>query len=254
TATTSCAAIAGATGASYALVSADAGRVLRLRVTASNAKGAVEALSEPTAVVTVPAVAPANTVKPALSGSAVAGATLASTTGTWTGTAPIAYARQWMRCTSTATTSCAAIAGATGASFAATTADVARYLRVRVTASNAKGAVQVLSEPTAAVAAAGAKPALVSAPVISGTARVGALLTASNGTWTGGPGMVFTVSWATCAPGSNTCYYNGAVGSTYTPPANTPVGSRIVVVVTAQNAAGVAYGQSMTTEPLAAAV
>ena len=220
------------------LVTVDAGKVLRVRVTGSNSRGTVEALSEPTAAVAVPAVAPANTVKPAISGSAVVGVTLASTTGTWTGTAPIAFARQWMRCTSTATTSCTAIASATGVSYVLATADVARYLRLRVTASNTKGAVQVLSEPTAIVAAAGA----------------GALLTASNGTWTGGAPMTFTVSWATCAPGSSTCYYNGAVGSTYTPPASTPVGSRIVVVVTAQNTVGVAYGQSMPTEPLAAAV
>jgi hypothetical protein len=66
--------------------------------------------------------------------------------------------------------------------------------------------------------------------------------------------MTFTVSWATCAPGSSTCYYNGAVGSTYTPPADTPVGSRVVVVVTAQNIVGVAYGQSPPSAPLGAAV
>jgi len=96
------------------------------------------------------------------------------------------------------------------------------------------------------------KPVLVTAPAITGTARVGATLTATPGTWSGALPMTFTVSWATCAPGSNTCYYTGATGSTFAPPASTPVGTRVVIVVTARNAAGVAYGQSMATAPLAA--
>ncbi|MEA2149684.1 MAG: hypothetical protein QOD69_1514 [Solirubrobacteraceae bacterium] len=252
TATSSCAAIGGATGASYLLTTADIGRYLRQRVTASNARGPVEALSESTAVVTAPLVAPANTVKPAVSGAVVIGVALSSTTGTWTGTAPLAYARQWMRCTTAATTSCAAIGGATGASYVVTTADVGRFLRLRVTGSNAKSSVQALSEPTAAAATAGAKPALVNAPAITGTVRAGSQLVATTGTWTGGAPMTFTVSWATCAPGSSTCYYNGATGTTFTPPLGTPVGTRVVAVVTAQNLAGVAYGQSMTSAPLAA--
>jgi uncharacterized protein YukE len=252
TATSSCAAIGGATASSYLLTTADIGRYLRQRVTASNASGPVEALSEGTPVVTAPVVAPANTIKPVVSGAAVIGVALSSTTGTWSGTAPLAYARQWMRCTSTATTACSAISGATGASYALATADVGRFLRLLVTASNAKGSVQALSEPTAGVATAGAKPALVSAPAITGAVRAGAQLVASTGTWTGGAPMTFSVSWATCAPGSSTCYYNGATGTTFTPPMGTPVGTRIVAVVTAQNLAGVAYGQSTTSAPLAA--
>jgi hypothetical protein len=187
-----------------------------------------------------------------VSGAAVIGATLASTTGTWTGTAPIAYVRQWMRCTTTATTSCAAIAAATGASYVPVTADLGRFLRLRVTGSNAKGSVLALSESTAAVATAGARPALVNAPAITGTVRAGSQLVASTGTWTGGAPMTLTVSWATCAPGSSTCYYNGATGTTFTLPAGTPVGTRVVAVVTAQNLAGLAYGQSPTSAPLAA--
>jgi hypothetical protein len=145
-----------------------------------------------------------------------------------------------------------AITGATGASYVLATADLGRFLRLRVTGSNAKGSVLSLSEPTAAVATAGAKPALVSAPAITGTVRAGSALVASPGTWTGGAPMTFAISWATCAPGSSTCYYNGATGTTFTPPAGTPVGTRIVAVVTAQNLAGVAYGQSLTSAPLAA--
>jgi subtilisin len=195
---------------------------------------------------------PVNTAKPVVSGTATVGSTLSSTTGTWTGTATITYKRQWVRCTSTATTACSDIAGATGVTYALVAADGGRYLRVRVKATNPKGSESALSEPTAAVSTARGKPVLVSEPTIAGTARVGATLTAAPGSWSGAVPMTFTVSWATCAPGSNTCYYTGATGSTFTPAASTPVGTRVVIVVTARNAAGVAYGQSMATAPLAA--
>ncbi|MDT5032683.1 MAG: hypothetical protein QOC94_2854, partial [Actinoplanes sp.] len=88
----------------------------------------------PAPVVTLPA----NTAKPVVSGTAQVGATLASTTGAWSGTAPV-LTQQWLRCTTTATTACTAISGATAASYALVTADVTRYVRVRVTAVNAKG-------------------------------------------------------------------------------------------------------------------
>ncbi len=251
TATTACTAISGATGASYVLVADDGGRLVRVRVTGANAKGSVDALSDPTAAVAVPLVAPANTVRPVVSGSAVVGGTLASTTGTWSGTA-LVLTRQWLRCTSTATTACTAISGATGASYTLVTADLTRFVRVRVTGVNAKGSVDALSDPTAAIVAPSGKPTLVTAPEISGPARVGSTLSASTGTWTGAAPMTFKIEWATCAPSSNTCYYNGATGGTFTTPAGTPVGTRVVVVVSAQNSAGVDYGQSRTTEPLAA--
>jgi subtilisin len=252
TATTTCAPISGAAGASYVVVAADAARYLRVRVTAANAKGSVDSLSTPTAAVVVAVLPPANVDKPAVSGTATVGSNLTATTGTWTGAAPIAYTRQWMRCTSTATTACSDIAGATAATYTVVAADSGRYLRVRVRGANAKGSAVAVSEPTVAVGSASGKPVLVTAPSITGTTRVGSTLSASPGVWTGRGPMTFTVSWATCAPGSNTCYYNGATGSTFTPPASTPVGTRVVVVVTAQNAAGVAYGQSMTTAPLTA--
>jgi hypothetical protein len=123
---------------------------------------------------------------------------------------------------------------------------------MRVTASNAKGSAAAQSEPTAIVSTPGGKPVMVTPPAITGVARVGSPLTATPGTWTGGAPMTFAFSWATCAPGSSTCYYNGVTGPTFTPPAGTPAGTRVVLVVTVQNAAGVSYGQSMTSAPLAA--
>jgi subtilisin len=193
---------------------------------------------------------PVNSVEPAVTGSATIGATLSSTTGTWSGTAPIAYKRQWLRCTSAATTSCAALAGATADTYAPVAADAGGYLRVRVTAINATASVVALSDATAAVTVAKTKPTLVTEPKILGTARIRSTLTASPGTWTGAASITLTFEWAICAPGSNTCYYNGAKGPTFTVPATIAVGSRVVVVVSAKNSVGTGFGQSMATAPL----
>jgi subtilisin len=151
-----CVAIGGATALTYAPVAADVGQYLRVAFTASNAKAAVVARTGTTAAVTRPAsapvaVAPVNTVLPALSGVVAAGRTLTASAGTWTGTAP-AYAYAWQRCTTTALESCLPIAGATGASYALTTADRARYVRVAVTATNAKGSVVARSNAVGPVA------------------------------------------------------------------------------------------------------
>jgi subtilisin len=193
---------------------------------------------------------PVNSVKPTISGSAAVGATLTSSDGTWTGTAPIAYRRQWLRCTTVATTSCTELAGATSDTYTPVAADAGRHLRVRVTATNTKASTVAYSEPTAAVVVPKTKPTLVTEPKIVGAARVGLPLTATPGTWTGAAPIRFTFSWALCAPGSSTCSYNGVKGVSFTPPKSTPVGTRVVVVVTAQNSVGTTFAQSRTTEPL----
>ncbi len=247
-ATSTCTVISGATATTYTPSSADAGLRIRSRVTATNTAGSAQAFSAATAAIAAPAVAPANTAVPVVSGTAAVGATLTATEGTWTGTAPLQLARQWVRCSGTA---CSDIAGATAATYVLTATDAGKQLKVRVTATNSKGSASAQSALTAVVASPGVKPALTASPVITGTAKVGQTLSVSTGTWTGSGPITYTYDWALCAPGSNVCYYNGARGSTYTVPTTTAVGSRLVVVVTATNAFGVAYGQSAPTAPLA---
>jgi hypothetical protein len=98
--------------------------------------------------------APANTSPPTISGQAVEGQTLTATTGTWTGTAPINFSYQWQRCDQSGL-NCANIAGATAQTYALTSADVGRTIRVAVTAQNANGSSTAFSAPTAPVTAAG---------------------------------------------------------------------------------------------------
>jgi hypothetical protein len=105
--------------------------------------------------------APANTGSPTISGTPQVGIALTATTGTWTGSAPIAYADQWQRCTSGY---CGAITGATATTYVPTSADVGATLRVVVTATNSAGSSTASSGNTALVAASNSTTPATGAP------------------------------------------------------------------------------------------
>jgi len=98
------------------------------------------------------ATAPTWSVPPSVSGTAVTGQTLTSSTGTWDGTSPMTYSYQWQRCDSSGS-SCATISGATGSSYVVSSADQGSTLRSQVTASNSAGSATELSMPTPVVTA-----------------------------------------------------------------------------------------------------
>jgi hypothetical protein len=91
-----------------------------------------------------------------------------------------------------------------------------------------------------AVAAVSAAPRVapvnVDLPTITGTARVGELLTAQNGTWNNAP-TEFRYRWLRCNPGGNNCALLPADGKTYRV-AQADVGNTLRVRVTAVNADG----------------
>jgi hypothetical protein len=134
--------------------SADVGKTLRVRVTATNADGSATVASNATAVVTAASSLPTNTSQPRISGSAVAGSTLTATTGTWTGS-PTSFGYRWTRCPASGSapdaSNCAVISGATTSSYVPGSADVGKRLRVRVTATNTHGSTTVASNATAIV-------------------------------------------------------------------------------------------------------
>src|SRR2546421_8036845 len=78
---------------------------------------------------------PMNTSRPNISGQLIVGRTLRGSVGSWTGTAPVAYAYQWKRCKPT----CTNIAGATHRTYRLTGADWGAQIRLFVTAANAVG-------------------------------------------------------------------------------------------------------------------
>jgi chitodextrinase len=100
-----------------------------------------------------PASAPAITALPSVSGTAQVGQTLSSSAGSWSGSTPISYGYQWLRCDA-AGAGCGAIAGATGSSYTAVAADQGLTLRSQVTGTNSAGSASARSAQTAPVAAA----------------------------------------------------------------------------------------------------
>lgn len=148
-----CVPISGANSKHYTVSTSDVGHRIRAEVTATNSSGSTSATSNPTGIVSAVGSAPHNTSAPAISGNPQEGQTLSASPGGWSGAAPISFAYQWSRCDS-AGANCAAIAGATGQTYNATSADVTRTLRVTVKASNRLGSSSATSGSTAVIAPA----------------------------------------------------------------------------------------------------
>ena len=96
--------------------------------------------------------APANTLPPAISGTATEGQTLTVSTGTWTSAATVAFTYDWYRC-GFAGSPCVAIETATAPTYTLTAHDVGRTLRATVTATDVNGSNAATAAPTATVAA-----------------------------------------------------------------------------------------------------
>ncbi|HLH14405.1 MAG TPA: LamG-like jellyroll fold domain-containing protein, partial [Solirubrobacteraceae bacterium] len=143
-----CADISGATGSTYTLVHADAGHAVRVAVSAENAAGSSTQRSAPSGEV-LP-LAPSNTARPEVTGTAKQGQTLTASTGSWSGTPAFNYGYQWQDC-NTLGESCFDIAGATASTYVPAHSDVGSTLRVAVTATNAAGSNTSDSDPTPTV-------------------------------------------------------------------------------------------------------
>jgi subtilisin family serine protease len=239
----SCAEIAGAQGATYAVAANDVGRTLRVRVSATDGAASAQAVSSQTAV--VGADLPAVLTPPAISGSYVSGARLTGTAGSWSGAPTFAY--QWLACGSTGT-GCTAIAGATSLQLTLGLAQIARTLRLRVTATGAGGTA--IADSAATPVITGTAPVSTVAPTVTGTARIASVLTGAAGTWTGAPVPTVTRQWLRCdAAGSACTPIAGAAAATYAA-AVADLGARLRLRVTAVNA----YGTVTADSPATAAV
>lgn len=101
---------------------------------------------------------PANTVASSITGTAKVGKVLSAAKGTWVGSpTTITYAYAWYVCTSsgakssTLPTGCTPISGATGSTRTLTSAQLNKYIRVRVAATNTTSTTYLYSATTAKV-------------------------------------------------------------------------------------------------------
>lgn len=157
-------AVAGQTGTTYAVTTADLGLQLLVGVTATNVNGpsALNFSNPSGAVAAAPVgIVPVNTVIPTISASPTAVASVGTVItitnlGTWTQN-PTSYAYQWVY-----TQSGTPIAGATANTYKPVTADITHNVGVKITASNAFG-------PTTGPATSLGSAAVTAAIVVGGT-------------------------------------------------------------------------------------
>jgi hypothetical protein len=183
---------------------------------------------------------------PSISGIARDGDTLTGSDGTWFGTPPLSFSYAWLRCEESR---CAFVNGATGRTYTLGADDVGKRLFLRVTATNVAGSDYAYSQPTPVVRPGA--PINSSIPDVSGSARVGSVLSASPGSWRGASPMQFAYRWQACDAAA--CVdLPGQTDSSLQVDAST-VGRRLRVVVTATNVEGSATAVSTPTGVVARA-
>src|SRR5262249_39326176 len=151
----------------------------------------------------------------------------------------------WQQCDSSGN-NCSNASGATQKTYSVAASDADKTLRVQVTATNADGSNSAPSKVTDVVSSKGG-PVNTAAPTISGTAKVGEQLDASNGSWTGGV-RSFSYQWQGCdAQGGSCVSVQGATGGSYGV-RSADSGNTIRVVVTATNLSGSTNAVSSPTQ------
>lgn len=263
-----CVAISGARGLTYVTTSADAGKYLTAQVAGINSQGTTFTGAASTVPIAgpPPATPPVNTVAPTVSGATTIGSTWTLNRGTWTGNPTPTYVQAWLRCNApvastwaTIPAGCVAISGARGTTYVTTAADAGKYLVAQVGAINSAATVLTGTANTTAMQGPppSAPPVNTVAPIVSGTAAVGATWTLDVGTWTGSPTPTYVQAWLRCTnPVASTwtgipagCVaISGARGLTYVT-TSADAGRYLVAQVGAVNsAATVLIGTAGTTQ------
>jgi serine protease AprX len=226
-----CGPIPGAAGGEYQVGAADVDAAIRVSVTATNVAGSTSASSPATAAVSP--LPPRIVISPSIVGTARDGSTLHVEPGSWASSRPVALSHQWFRCRG-AGGGCAAIDGATAASFRLGTVDIGKTVTVTVTATNAGGRESVTATP---VAVGARRPESTRLPTVSGPARTGAVLHAVKGRWAGTRPLGYQLRWQRCGYNGRGCTtIAGAAGPRYLVRAG-DAGRRLRVRVRASNRA-----------------
>ena len=192
---TTCTPIDGATALTYTVKDGDVGKYFRIMVTATNnlgVKGSPSALT----TVAIKTALPSNTVAPSISGAVIDRQKLTLATGTWSGVPTPTTAAQWQVCADAAGASCTDIAGATAATLTLSFADLGKFFRAKVTATNRIGAVSINSNILGPVIAA---TKLDRAPSTFGFLQVGQEWIATPGIWSGAISPTYSYQWQRCS-------------------------------------------------------
>ena len=209
--------IAGATGSSYTLIAADAGKAIKVQVSFTDDAGNDEELNSAATAAVAAAPPPPNTPAtglPTITGTAEVGDTLTAVTTAIEdadGLDSAAFSYQWIRNDGGTDTD---ISEATGSSYTLGDSDVDKTVKVRVSFTDDANNRETMTSAATAAVAARPNSLATGAPTISGTAQVGETLTADTSGIADEDGLTnasFAYQWQ--ADGAD---ISGATDSSYT--------------------------------------
>jgi RTX calcium-binding nonapeptide repeat (4 copies)/WD40-like Beta Propeller Repeat len=239
-----CTNIPNATSSFYSPTGDDIGKRFQVVVTATNASGSGTATSAFSFPVT--GEQPRNTVSPRITGTIEVGSTLTADQGTWSGSTPLHFTYQWLRCGAQGS-NCVAIAGATTTSYLLQPGDYGSTIVFKVIAVNGAASGVGQSNPTSPIRhrtlygpANTAPPTLLGKPVTDST------LVGDPGSWTGEPPLAYTYTWLRCDASGAACTGIPNVAGTLYKLKLADIGSTIEFLVTSRNAVG---SGSATSDP-----
>ena len=193
----SCTDIPTATNATYTITVSEIGMYIRgvvtVVATANNLTAA--STSEPTSRLHAE---PTLITPPGISGLAIVDEILTATTGTYNAFPTATYTYQWQSCSTIELSSCTPISGALQATYTLLTADIGKYIRVMVTATNNLG-LRGTPSPLTTVVLGTSVPNTSTLPIISGVVMDRQVLTVTSSGWTGTPTGVLSYQWQRCS-------------------------------------------------------
>ena len=245
----SCTDIPLATNTTYTITVSEIGMYIRgvVTVVATANNLSAESTSEATSRLNAE---PTLITPPAISGLAIVDEILTASTGTYNAFPVATYTYQWQSCTTIELSSCTPISGAVQATYTLLTADIGKYIRVMVTATNNLG-LRGTPSPLTTVVLGTSVPNTTTLPIISGVVMDRQVLTVTSSGWTGTPTGVLSYQWQRCsAINQAECVeLNGETKTSYTLKFD-DVSSYIRVTVKSTNRVGVGTTVSANTSKI----
>lgn len=244
-----CVEVSGARSATLAIGSSLQGKFISVRETGTNTAGAVSVWSAATkAVVSKPVFA----TDPTITGIARNGELLNANASADSASQGVTITYQWFSCSisNTATSAlpptCGAIGDETFSEYQLANTDEAKYVTLRATLTNEAGSVVRYSASTTVVEGIARLISLAAPKTSISPLKIGGLVTADQGTWSGYPAPTFAYQWLRCSPAVSSnktslptgcSLVEGAEAKTYTATL-ADVGKYLTARVTASNAVG----------------